>query len=385
MKDMTGTETEQDDITSAVEAWERHKRIDLVFEGGGVLGIGLVGAYSVLEERAFRPQNVAGTSAGAIVATLIAAGYTAAAIREIIFDLPFEQFTDPTWAGQLPLVGKTRLGQGLSLLWEHGLHKGDFFHQTMRRYLEAKEVRTFGQLVYDPSLPPASPYRYKVQVIASDVTGRRLLRLPLDAHLLGYEPDELPVADAIRMSMSIPFFFRPVRHTNPQTNQRQVIVDGGMLSNFPVWLFDSPGVPEWPTFGLKLVAADPADDRGRGPSPAPLPGDVGGLMRYGWSLVETMMRAHDQRYMDNETFARTITIPTGSLSSTNFRLSDQDKTHLYEAGRAAATVFLDEHWSYAEYLATFRTGPTPSRRQVLKSYTQQRAAEKGLAPHRPRA
>ena len=50
------------------------RRVDLVFEGGGVKGICLVGAYSVLEERGFEPQNVAGTSAGVIVATLLAAG-----------------------------------------------------------------------------------------------------------------------------------------------------------------------------------------------------------------------------------------------------------------------------------------------------------------------
>ena len=49
------------------------------------------------------------------------------------------------------------------------------------------------------------------------------------------------------MSMSIPFFFEPVVH------KKSYFVDGGILSNFPVWLFDSPGIPEWPTFGFKFI------------------------------------------------------------------------------------------------------------------------------------
>ncbi len=53
---------------------------DFVFEGGGVKDIGLVGAYSVLSTR-YRPANVAGTSAEAIVGALVAAGYTAAALQ----------------------------------------------------------------------------------------------------------------------------------------------------------------------------------------------------------------------------------------------------------------------------------------------------------------
>ena len=56
---------------------EQEKPVDLVFEGGGVKGIGLVGAYSVLEERDYQPVNMAGSSAGAIVAALVAAGYSA--------------------------------------------------------------------------------------------------------------------------------------------------------------------------------------------------------------------------------------------------------------------------------------------------------------------
>src|SRR6059036_2616986 len=71
--------------------------VDLVCEGGGVKGIGLAGAYSMLEEQGWKPQNVAGTSAGAITAAVIAAGYTSAEVREITFGLDYRRFEDRSW------------------------------------------------------------------------------------------------------------------------------------------------------------------------------------------------------------------------------------------------------------------------------------------------
>jgi NTE family protein len=73
---------------------ERQESADLVFQGGGVKGIGLVGAYSILEERGYRPVNMAGASAGAIVAALVAAGYSAEEMRDIMMEIPFHEFTD---------------------------------------------------------------------------------------------------------------------------------------------------------------------------------------------------------------------------------------------------------------------------------------------------
>jgi NTE family protein len=373
---VTLPEDQREAIARIVENWEREKKLDLVCEGGGVLGIGLVGAYAVLEERGFRPQNLAGTSAGAIVATLIAAGYTAAEVRDIIFELDFRRITDPVWEKRLPLIGRTWLGDLLAVLREHGVYKGDFFLELMREKLKAKGVVTFGDLLYDAGEADLR-YRYKVHVIVSDVTGRRLLRLPMDANdALGIPPDRLPVAEAVRMSMSIPFFFKPVRRRHERTSRTHVLVDGGMLSNFPVWFFDldrALGLPEWPTFGLKFVEGEPRSDFAAR-LPVPLRGRVGGLVDYIWTLVDTMLQAHDRLYLDSDAFARTITIPTEGVSSTNFALTDDDKTRLFAAGQAAARSFLDTQWSYAEYLATFRAGKPPTRRTLLKEYMAQVAA-----------
>ena len=77
-------------------------------------------------------------------------------------------------------------------------------------------------------------------MIASDLTEQRLLVLPRDARTLGIEDlDQLNVALAVRMSMSIPVFFEPVSFTNRRTGREHLIVDGGMLSNLPIWLLDA--------------------------------------------------------------------------------------------------------------------------------------------------
>ncbi len=97
-----------------------HERdVDLVFKGGGLKGITLVGAYSVLEERDYRPQNIAGTSAGAMVAALLAAGYTAAELRQAIMDVDFNSLKDRAWEDWLPLLPRF-----VSILKDRGIYEG---------------------------------------------------------------------------------------------------------------------------------------------------------------------------------------------------------------------------------------------------------------------
>ena len=321
------------------ESENRQKYVDLVFEGGGVKGIALVGAFSVLEERGYEPQNMAGASAGAIVAALIAAGYTAAELQEIIGGLDYYRFKDEAWEDRVPLAASS-----LSVLKDLGIYEGEAFSAWMRDLLEAKGVRTFGDLVRreDAELR----YRYKAQVIASDVTERRLLVLPRDAPKLGItDPDDLGVALAVRMSMSIPIFFEPVKFANPQTGREHLIVDGGMLSNFPVWLFDAEE-PQWPTFGLKLVQTDPKAPIDGAP-PAPRSGILL-VVDYLRSLVDTMMAAHDRLYIEENDFARTIAIDTLGVRTTQFDLSSERALELFESGRVAAEEFLAQDRSREE-------------------------------------
>ncbi len=344
------------------------KRVDLVFEGGGVKGIGLAGAFGHLDAQGFQPQRVAGTSAGAITAALVAAGYSGEELKRLVLEeMRYRKFED---GGQWPLT------QGIEMLRHKGLHPGKYFEGWMREHLEKKGITKFGQLRDPVAGESGSDERhYRLQVIASDLSRERMLVLPRDARqYLGVDPDELEVARAVRMSMSIPIFFDPVVHQNPaDPHDEHVIVDGGLLSNFPIWLFDSPPdqVPRWPTFGMLLVAPDQRDPLIAGPPPA-IPGhEPGSIISFLMSIGRTMMEAHDRLYVEQANYARTIPIGTLGVKTTQFSIDDDAdlKRRLYQSGDDAARAFLST-WDFDAYITAFRSQAPRSRRaQVTDEMT----------------
>ncbi len=325
---------------------ESNKKVDGVFEGGGVNGIGLVGAVSVLEESGYEFVNVAGTSAGAIVAALVGAGYSAAEMKKIIANLDFRALTDARWTGHIPVLGGV-----LDEFLYKGLYKGDALLNLMRDLLSQKGIRTFRDLI----CPDASEerFRFKIRMIASDVSLGQMLVLPQDIQAYGVAPEDLEVALAIRMSMSIPFFFQPIKMKN------SYIVDGGLLSNFPVEIFDSDGPPQWPTFGIKLVCDDEIDPKSLVRHP------IHGPFSELFALFWTAMEAHNAYYLKNDKFVRTIPVETHHISSIDFNLSPESKEELYQSGRQAATDFL-ARWNFEAYKLLYRSGlPSPTRTQQI--------------------
>lgn len=134
------------------------KKNDAVFKGVGVKGIGLVGAFSVLAAEGYMLENLAGTSAGAIVTALVAAGYNATELQEILEAQDFAKFMDKGWEDEIPLVGSM-----LNLITEKGIYEGNFFENWLRELLAKKGVHTFGDLVMSQSQDNPR-YRYKLQV-----------------------------------------------------------------------------------------------------------------------------------------------------------------------------------------------------------------------------
>ncbi|TAM67683.1 MAG: hypothetical protein EPN48_13760 [Microbacteriaceae bacterium] len=326
---------------------------DLVLEGGGVKGSGLVGAITALSAAAdpYTFQRIAGTSAGAIVASLVAAGMSAADIKTTMDDLDFAQFEDePKEFARIP-----HIGGALGLIFHEGIFVGDFLHRWIAQTLEGRGIRTWADLKQDDpgsSLPPEQ--RYKLVVVVSDVSRGLMLRLPWDYwELLGVDPDRQPVADAVRASASIPFFFRPFRmKTDPSVVQHSVIVctDGGMLSNYPIDIFDrDDGLPaRWPTLGVKLSARSSVSSGAWSPD-----ADNFQLAK---SLLGTMQDAHDRMHVDDPAFAsRTIFVDTTGYAATDFHLTAADKAKLFGNGLNSGTRFLQgwdwDAWKRGDYKA----------------------------------
>jgi len=145
------------------------------------------------------------------------------------------------------------------------------------------------------------------------------------------------------MSMSIPFFYKPVTLRNAKTSLLSYMVDGGLLSNYPVWLFDTQeGIPQWPTLGFKLVEPEEG-------APRIVRGPISMLS----ALFSTMMEAHDARYIKEENFVRTIPIPTLGVKTTEFDITRDRSEALYQSGREAGKEFFDT-WNFDKYVKNYR-------------------------------
>jgi NTE family protein len=193
-------------------------------------------------------------------------------------------------------------------------------------------------------------------VIASDVTEGRMLVLPddishyQDENGTPLQPEELPLARAVRMSMSFPYFFEPV--TLYKGGRPHLIVDGGLLSNFPVFLFDGskPPLKRW-TFGFRLFAGAPPDR---------LP--YRRIRRLLWPvpLAKAMFfsatEAWDRR-ISQASAVRTISIPTGSVPTLKFTLTNQERDELRTNGYTKAKEFFRTQHRYMNHNGVEASGP----------------------------
>ncbi|AMX02410.1 patatin-like phospholipase family protein [Microbulbifer thermotolerans] len=289
---------------------EGHQYVDLVLEGGGMLGIALVGYTYVLEKAGIRFRKIAGSSAGAINALLLAAAGKPNEIKSerlltILSNTDFSSFEDgrdfSKKTVQRLLSGKGFFGalalhpidafRTLQYLLKHkGLNPGDNFKQWLQDQLKQLGIESTAQLNTRINQFPALKYRGKkdtqvgngaVALVAADIRTETRAIFPEIAQLYFSNPDAVNPAEYVRASMSVPGFFEPHRvrniphielHSevaenwkkfkgirNPKTffkkgfPQSVEFVDGGLVSNFPFDIFHiKSGVPKLPTFGVKL-------------------------------------------------------------------------------------------------------------------------------------
>jgi NTE family protein len=326
-------------------------KADLVLSGGGVKGIGLAGAVVALMEAGYEIPRVSGTSAGSVVGAILAAGFgqlTPEEVRRLTMTVPYRKFLDPTHLTGIPI-----LGPAWGVLSEEGIYKGDFAHDWIRSQLKNLGVSTFGDLaVHDDNLP--AERRYRLVVTVADVTTGQLVRLPWDyRRVYGLDPDEQQVADAVRASMSIPFFFHTVKLTSA-SGLTSTLVDGGVLSNFPIDSFDRPDgrPPRWPTFGVTLLPNLPQGNDKVIPALAPLHWLGGPTLLE--DVVTTMIVGRDQAYLNQPwVSARTIRVDSTDVGFLDFDIKDEQMEALYKTGYDAVKAFLST-WNWTQYRERFR-------------------------------
>ncbi|MDC9007130.1 patatin-like phospholipase family protein [Mycobacterium marinum] len=326
------------------------KPVDLVLSGGGVKFMGLVGAIARLMDDGYQPYRVSGVSAGSVVAVIAAAGtqgnqLSSDQIRELALSVPLSTWRD---AAPVPI-----LGSAWGLVRDSAMYRGDAAYDWIRSELENLGVTTFGDLALDDDELPAEE-RYRVAITVADVTRAQLVRLPWDyRRVYGVDPAEQSVASAVRASMAIPFIYPPVTLTSSD-GLRSTLVDGGVLSNFPVDSLDRTDTkpPRWPTFGITVIPKLAEGIEQAFPALRPLRFlQQSALLE---SLFTTMLVGHDQAHLSQPwVSARTIAVASTDVGVLDFGIGRARLEELYQRGYAAAEAFLST-WDWADYLHRFR-------------------------------
>lgn len=306
---------------------------NLVFEGGGVRGIAYAGALNVLEQRGVLAsvERVGGTSVGAITALLLAVGYNAGEIRNLLSELKIQQFNDGRW---FFLGGFHRLGR------RYGWYRGERFE----RWVETVIARKTAQ----PNLTFADLHqRHLADTRFKDlyVTGTNLTTQKVVVFSHEQTPT-MPLKTAIRISISVPMYFGAVLLdaqnnvvTKPRKGQDyQVLVDGGILANYPLNLFDTDNQANPETLGLKLVRPEQADYARVADGPAPYP--IHNIRQYVGALYTFVLDGFNSRQSGLSERERTLYISTEGISPRVRRVPRQQIQRLYESGERGATAFL---------------------------------------------
>lgn len=282
---------------------EGNQYVDLVMEGGGTLGIALLGYVYALEQARIRFLDIGGTSAGAITAMLLAAADTkdkpkGERLLEMLATQNLGDFVDGEMGVRsfirIALARRPKLLKLLlipfgpvalnALLNNLGLNPGQVFQDWMAKKLEASGIHTVEELDARMKwLPPTLKRRGErtfskddidchLALIASEVVTESKIEFPRMAELFWEDWRKQNPAVFVRASMSVPFFFFPMTVNLPQTREQELkarwghlvgfedvepgmechLIDGGIMSNFPINVFHVPGEPSAPTFGVRL-------------------------------------------------------------------------------------------------------------------------------------
>lgn len=317
---------------------------NLVFEGGGVKGIAYSGALAELESRGITPdiKRVGGTSAGAIMAALIASGADSSTTAAILGGTSFRKFMDDSF-------GVVRDCD--RLLHDYGWYAGDTFAAWIQKQLYALLGRpslTFAQL---KGFSDAEPARFKeLYIVGTNLSSG----IPM-VYSAETTPDE-PIWRAVRISMSIPLFFACVR----DSASRDVLVDGGVTWNYPLDLFDErkyllrpaagravsyptnygpQHVYNMETLGLRVDTKDEIRAEKEGWTAAPT--KIDDFFDYLKCMIGFMTDVANKSHLHTNDWHRTVFLDATGVRATDFDLSAEKVQQLIENGKAGVKAYFD--------------------------------------------
>lgn len=331
---------------------------NLVFEGGGVLGIAYLGVLDFLSQYGILQniRRVAGTSAGAITACITSFNLPFNELKQIADSLNYRKIPEkenhPDLA-YIPAFVKNELEKIFGdvdsiyrLITDYGWYSSQYFYNWMKEQISS-------QFNKSKKLPPytfsdfKNPLIHKnnrpfldLYVIGTDISAKT-------SKVFSYETTpHMEVAEAVRISMSIPLFFEAIKVNNYEISKNtllNVFSDGGVMRNYPINIFDLKNAEDQFLYGVNaqtLGARFISDIKYN---------EINNFLEFITNLVQAFLQVQQDTYRNNlKDIARSIQIYTNDISAVNFNISINDKTYnfLYQQGYAAAdNYFTSENYS----------------------------------------
>jgi NTE family protein len=359
--------------------------VELVGEGGGVLGVALIGYNYVLEQMGLRFFSLAGTSAGSINSLLLAgmgdvSQPKAEKLVKVLASKNLMDFVDGDDDVQdfvNAIVEKAKISKMLWKGWQVidnirediGLSPGNNFLQWLTDILNDNQVFTTKDLEERFGVVPAGlkirenvnrtidGLKPRFAVIASDLTTGTKVEFPRMRLLYWKDVDKVNPALYVRASMSVPYFFEPmVIKDIPQGDQAQqnwidmvgfngkpptesYFVDGGIMSNFPIDVFhNKAAVPRMPTFGVRLGFNRDSSNK------------ISNAINLAGAMFNSIRYLHDYDFiLRNPDYKHLVqSIDVGDHDWLNFGLEDDAKIDLFVRGAEAAAIFVRK-FDWAKY------------------------------------
>lgn len=317
---------------------QKQKYTNLVFEGGGIRGIAYAGVLKELESSGIIKdiEKVGGTSAGAITALMISLGYSSNEIYEIISETKFQKFND----GEFIFFG------GLSRLSEnYGWYKGNKFTHWLEKIIEAKTGDA------EITLKELQEKKFKqLYVTGTCLNKQKLLVFSAETY------PQMKVKDAVRISMSIPLYFEAVfidstgkvYKKNKKDKNLDIVVDGGILGNFPIFLFDSTvinasnqptRIPNFKTIGVRLDSDDQIKSDSLNKKLVPI--NINNLSNYLTAFYTIIIENLNREQLIPADWERTISVSSVGIGSKIKKLSPKQKMSLINSGESHTQRFLN--------------------------------------------
>jgi NTE family protein len=303
---------------------------NLVFEGGGVRGIAYTGALQILDSAKILSgvERVGGTSVGAIQAALIAIGYSPTETAQLLSSVPFKEFNDGSlWRAYSKLKRR------------YGIYKGEKLSNWLGELIEKKTGNaslTFKQL---HELKDKNNYK-DLYVTGTDISYRRQRIFSHETY-----PD-MCIRDAVRISACIPFYFEPVamdsvgnilKRPYDTTVQYHLMLDGGVLDNYPITMFDSAGEKNKQTLGIMLEKPSQINYKRNRDNTSY---QVNSLRDFFNAIYLT---SFDKPNPDESDLQRTIVINDDNIKGRIRKMPEADVKMLVENGKNAVRSFLLKH------------------------------------------